>query len=397
MDLSGAKELLDGKVRYTNTEDEEPEQDTTSLIEYAYQRGKDFVDFHRPTYDGDGPDQDRRNILKAGASVTLTTLVSACLGNDSSQNTPTPTSIRTPTETATPEPTDTPEPTETKEPEENNTEPQDQETLEVRGFQGIYDEAMAEADAPSVPDEMFDEERSNPVNTEDWSARDLERVAVAAAKNASKEHSAQNIAKTLYQTFSSDVDELYADSRRALGRDIVKIFDQVNDEIHYLVPWASQTGEDDMLIEGENADDKTERNLAGLEDKEDMANFSPLDVEQIENRIEYFGGRENISDAEWREAWDNFMNHFGDIIVGENYGTDELAVTRDAAIRIDGAEIEGYEGIDHIKEINTQYSAIKQDTQLGDGKRMRVHYDGGWKFDVTSDYDGNGYAEAPTS
>jgi len=245
---------------------------------------------------------------------------------------------------------------------------------------------MAGETAPSISNEVM-----RGVDTDDWSGRDLEKVAVAAAQNSSKEHSAMRIGKALYQEFSTEADELYVDSRRALGRDIVKIFDQVNDEIHYLVPWASQTGEDDMLRDGENPNSKTERSLAGLEDPTDVANACLIDPQTLENAIEYSKEERNATDAEIRGDLPGWINAYDDLLPGPKYDTQELTFTEEAARYVAQQEVHGYGGIDHIKTV----TETMKSTELGDGETVKFHKEGGGlSSEIITGYDPEqGFAE----
>lgn len=328
---------------------------------------------------------DRRQYLGL-TGTSIVALLGGCFSSEDhnhERTTQTPSATATATVTATATETSTATATETPTEESTETATSTPEP-ENRSLQEVYDDAMADASAPSVPNELFDEERINSVDTENWSARDLERVAVAAAQRASKEYSAQNIAKTLYQTFSQDADELYADSRRALGRNIVKIFDQVNDEIHYLVPWASQTGEDDMLIEGEEADDKTERNLAGLEDPTDLANACLIDPQTLENAIEYSKEERNATDAEIRGALPGWINAYDDLLPGPKYDTQNLTFTEEAGRHVAQQEVHGYGGIDHIKTVTETMEATKS----GDDETVKFYMEGGGlSAEVITGYD----------
>jgi PBP1b-binding outer membrane lipoprotein LpoB len=347
---------------------------------------------------------DRRQYLGL-TGTSIAALLSGCSSSGDQSTAPaTDTATGTPTATS----TDTPTATDTATQTETATETPESQN---RSFQGVYDDVMEEADAPSVPDEMFDQERSNPVNTEDWSARDLERVAVAAAQNARKEHSAQNIAKTLYQTFSSDVDELYADSRRVSlggGRDILKVFDQKNDGILYLVPWASQTGEDDALRPEEKPNTNTERNLAGLQDPQDTANYDSLDPQSTKNRFESWKEQrkeegKQVTEELIGQGWVNMIGAYADLLPGAEYKDANITVTEEAGNEIGDLELirpedpneedPNYEGIDHIERIVEEYEAANLDS----GEWLKVHYeDNQFQFTTTNDYNpSQGFAEAP--
>jgi hypothetical protein len=219
---------------------------------------------------------------------------------------------------------------------------------------------------------MFDQERSNPVNTDDWTSRDLERVAVAAAQNARKEHSAQNIAKTLYQRFSSDVDELYADSRGvSLGgyRRIPKVFDLKNGEFFKVVPWASQTDDSDALRAGETPNSNTERALAGLEDSSDNANQCPYDT----------GLHPNSQEGDW-SGW---IKSYSDLIVGSNWGEENVTVGPEAAEEIRRLELEE-PGTEHVEFINEDYESTE--LHKNEWRVYSFSEEEGWSAETITDY-----------
>lgn len=331
-----------------------PETLLTVLYSVGNNRGTNFV--------------DRRQYLGL-TGTSIAALLSGC-SSSGSPPTPTPTDTATATATATETATATATETPTEEPTETATETPEPQNL---NFQSIYDEAMDDASAPSVSNEVM-----NSVDTDDWSARDLEKVAVAAAQNASKEHSAQNIAKALYQKFSQDADELYADSRGViLGgyRNIVKIFDQKSEEVHYLVPWASQTGEDDMLIEGENPNTKTERNLAGLEDSKNRNSRPVWETDYHPN------------------DWSGYVSGFSDIWIGEMYGEKNITFTDSGSDEAERLELEHPEAkIEHIRFIHEDYESA----DLDEGEWRAYHFEEGegWSGHTISDYSPDqGYAE----
>jgi PBP1b-binding outer membrane lipoprotein LpoB len=303
---------------------------------------------------------DRRQYLGlTGASIVA--LLGGC-SSSSSQSTATATDTATATETATEISTATATETPTEEPTETATETPEPQNL---SFQSIYDEAMADASAPSVSDEVM-----NSVDKDDWSARDLEKVAVSAAQNASKEHSAQNIAKALYNTFSTDADELYADSRaNYLGghRDVLKVFDGKNNQVHYLVPWASQTGEDDFLRDGEEPVSDTEDNLAGLEESKNRNSRPIWDKNYHPN------------------DWESYVNGFSDIWVGIMYGEKNITFTDSGSDEAERLELEHTEAkIEHIRFIHEDYESA----DLDEGEWRAYHFEEGegWSGHTVSDY-----------
>lgn len=309
---------------------------------------------------------DRRQYLGlTGASIVA--LLGGCSSSGSQSTataTDTPTATATPTETATDTPTEEPTETATATPEPQNL-----------SFQEIYDDVMAEVDAGSV-----DEGVLSSVDKDDWSAGDLEQVAVSAAQSVGKEN-AMAVGKALYENFSSNPDELYVDSRHQyLGGDVVvlEIFDKRNDSKHYLMPWGDVSDEGVFLREGENPDTSTERNLEGLEDSSDNANRNGYDTELHP---------EKSPDGEW-VGW---IKAYSDLLIGEKYGKENLTVTESAAKQIRNLEI-----IDpstaHIEFINEDYEATNLDQ--GEWRVYDFDQENGWTARTVADYTPDqGYAE----
>jgi len=87
---------------------------------------------------------------------------------------------------------------------------------------------------------------------------------------------------------------------------------------------ATGSGGEDYLRHDEQVRSVTERNLDGMFDSGNAANYVPTDLGAIKKRIEYIG-RDEYSEAQWESEWNSYLRGVQNLLVGDNFFEGDFA------------------------------------------------------------------------
>jgi hypothetical protein len=303
--------------------------------------------------------------------------------------------------------------TETETSTEEETPPETSTPTPDLSFDEIYQQQMFHEQGKQGVDRNWDwieeqlrEDGHDLSNTENMTGNELSRLMEDVAGHAGSYagiYGAAAAAYTAFEKLDIGTDQVIVDAREAnVGQNIptavIRIDDNDGDlewlDDNYRPGGSRQTPDNDggdsawYLRHNEEEVAGAEQTLQDIYDPDDVESFSPMDIENLKNRIEAYGGREEISDEEYANAWDLWMRQISDVIVG--YHSDELnfVVTEDAHRLITEKERSG--NVDHIRELTMQY----YEREVPDGQDLLVDASNGEFTYGTTDWNPtNGWAK----
>jgi len=153
------------------------------------------------------------------------------------------------------------------------------------------------------------------------------------------------------------------------------------------------------LRHNENTPEGGEQALKNAWNAENTDIFNPLHYEGLKSRIEAYGGKSEISNSAWKNAWESWMSQIQDVVVGyhSEVGTNTTEETRmifteEAHQYISQKEQEP--ATDHVIELSEQFYG----NNISEEEYIRVHEaNGELTFDITTDWNPeDGWATSPS-
>lgn len=219
---------------------------------------------------------------------------------------------------------------------------------------------------------------------------ETENVAIAATK--ASQHTVNREQHNSTSTIRHVLDELelnaYADERAISNSTTITEIYVENDDgsvqkvkvttvphnARNPIQYSLISGEEPTTGDGAVADN----NLYSMSDPDTTITGSRMswDYKALENRVEDFGGREEIDEDNWSSAWDTWWSYFNEYLLGSP-DRNVLAPTADAWRRIGESErimLDSHEeAFEYWKEINEEVA----NRDLGEEEYLKISYNNG--------------------
>lgn len=231
----------------------------------------------------------------------------------------------------------------------------------------------------------------------DASNSTAENVAIAASQASQHTRVREDTPATIRYILDEVELDAFADTRTVLSGGYVTITEiyAANDDgsvqkvMVTKVPHNTDIPLQYSLIAGEEPGDggaASDNNLAGMWNPTNLANISPVDYETLANRVEDYGGREEIGEEEFRNGWETFHRYFNSYLLAEGSGR-VLAPTADAWRYIGEQERISRQTHEQALENFRSINEVVETRDIGDDQYLAIDFDGdGLSFDVVDSY-----------